>query len=430
MTIESNFDGIVGPTHNYAGLAHGNLAATANAGQMSRPREAALQGLRKAKAMADLGLVQGLLPPHERPHLPTLRALGFEGSAEQMIVAAARDAPGMLDAVSSAAAMWTANAATVSASSDTRDRRVHFTPANLSSQLHRSIEAATTHAVLQATFPSLRFVHHAPLPDALGDEGAANHTRLGRNGEPGVDLFVHGDTSRHGRFRPRQHPDASRAVARLHGLHPARTLFANQSSTAIDAGVFHNDVIAVGSELTLLHHEEAFDNTTVLHAQLRRALGDDLELVVVPSAEVPLAAAVDSYLFNSQLVHVGDDLVLVAPDDVNRVPAVSRYLAGLAGGPITRVVTFDLRQSMRNGGGPACLRLRVPLTNDELADVNPRSLLTPERFEALVGWVERHYREELFPSDLADPALYDESCRALDELTQQLGLGSVYDFQR
>lgn len=430
MTIEANFDGIVGPTHNYAGLAYGNLAAAANAGQASRPKEAALQGLAKAKAMADLGLVQGVLPPHERPHLPTLRALGFEGSADQMIAAAARDAPGLLDAVSSAAAMWTANAATVSASSDTRDGRVHLTPANLSSQLHRSIEAASTLAVLRATFRSSRFVHHDPLPHALGDEGAANHTRLGRLGEPGVDLFVHGDTSRSGRFRPRQHPDASRAVARRHGLDPARTVFGTQSPVAIDAGVFHNDVIAVGSELTLLHHEDAFDNTGALHTQLRSLLGDELDLVVVPAADVPLSAAVESYLFNSQLVRVADALVLIAPDDVNRIPAVAGFLSSLAGGPIRRVVTFDLRQSMRNGGGPACLRLRVPLTSDELAGVNPGSLLTPERFEALVAWVERHYREELDPSDLADPALYHESCRALDELTRLLGLGSVYDFQR
>ncbi|MGA8031441.1 MAG: N-succinylarginine dihydrolase, partial [Casimicrobiaceae bacterium] len=42
-----NFDGIPGPTHNYSGLAQGNLAAERNAQQVSNPREAALQGLEK-----------------------------------------------------------------------------------------------------------------------------------------------------------------------------------------------------------------------------------------------------------------------------------------------------------------------------------------------------------------------------------------------
>ena len=41
---EINFDGLVGPSHNYAGLSIGNLASTRNAGQLSQPRRAALEG--------------------------------------------------------------------------------------------------------------------------------------------------------------------------------------------------------------------------------------------------------------------------------------------------------------------------------------------------------------------------------------------------
>ena len=123
-TVEANFDGLVGPTHNYAGLAYGNLASALNAEKPSNPREAALQGLRKMKALHDLGVPQGVLPPHERPHLPTLRALGFGGKDAEVLGAAHREAPGLLAAASSASAMWVANAATVSPSADAADGRV------------------------------------------------------------------------------------------------------------------------------------------------------------------------------------------------------------------------------------------------------------------------------------------------------------------
>ena len=80
---ETNFDGLVGPTHSYAGLSYGNVASARNQGAAGNPRKAALQGLAKMEAVAALGLVQGVLPPHERPHVPTLRALGFGDAKTQ-----------------------------------------------------------------------------------------------------------------------------------------------------------------------------------------------------------------------------------------------------------------------------------------------------------------------------------------------------------
>ena len=139
MSVEVNFDGIVGPTHNYAGLAVGNLAATGNAGAVSNPRAAALQGLSKMRVLSDMGFAQGVLPPHERPSMRTLRSLGFSGTDEKILADVAQH-PRLLQAAASGAAMWVANAGTVSPSPDTPDGRVHFTPANLASQLHRSIE--------------------------------------------------------------------------------------------------------------------------------------------------------------------------------------------------------------------------------------------------------------------------------------------------
>jgi len=442
VAVEINFDGIPGPTHNYSGLAEGNLAAARHAQSIAHPREAALQGLDKMRALVARGYPQAVLPPHERPYLPALRALGFRGTDAEVLARAAREAPRLLSACSSAAAMWVANAATVSASADTADARVHFTPANLVSHFHRSLEAITTTRVLRAVFADPRcFVVHDPLPAApqFGDEGAANHTRLVASDGRGVELFVYGREAFAGeapaprRYPARQTREASQAVARLHGLAPARTLFAQQSPEAIDAGVFHNDVIAVGTGSTLFCHQRAFVDPPAVLAALGSAMGGAFEPIVVTDAEVPLDDAVATYLFNSQLLPREDGrLLLLAPSDVRGSERVSRCLDRLVAekGPIAEVITLDLRQSMRNGGGPACLRLRVPLTAEERRAVNARVFLDPPLAADLESWIRRHYRERLVPADLADPSLLDESKRALDELTRLLRLPAVYDFQQ
>lgn len=439
-TLEANFDGLVGPTHNYAGLAHGNVASAKNAEQPSNPREAALQGLAKMRALAALGLPQGVLPPQERPHIPTLKALGFTGKDADMLAKAAREAPGLLAAVSSASSMWTANAATVSPSADCADGRVHFTPANLASHLHRSLEPATTARALATTFADPHhFAHHAPLPatPAMGDEGAANHTRLCADyGAAGVELFVYGQGSeaepKPAKFPARQTRAAGEAVARLHGV--ASALHFQQNPAAIDAGVFHNDVIAVGNRELLFFHEQAFVDSAGLKSAVTAAL-PAARFVEVPTAEVSVADAVGSYLFNSQLVcrpgTRGHTLIVAQECEENRAvwACIQRLVAEPASG-IDDVRAFDLRQSMRNGGGPACLRLRVVLSATERAAVNAPSWITPEKAAALEAWVRAHYRDRLVFADLADPALLDESRTALDRLTQLLGLGSIYDFQR
>ncbi|NWO08127.1 MAG: N-succinylarginine dihydrolase [Alteromonadaceae bacterium] len=440
--VEANFDGLVGPTHNYAGLSWGNVASKTNVNAVANPKEAALQGLAKMKRLADRGYVQGVLPPHERPHIPTLRALGFTGSDADVLAQAAQSAPAVLAAVSSASAMWTANAATVSPSADTGDHRVHFTPANLSAKFHRSIEHEVTGRALKAIFTDESyFAHHPALPSVshFGDEGAANHTRLcSRYGEPGVELFVYGKAAFNEaapapvQYPARQTLEASQAIARLHGLTAGHTVFAQQNPAAIDAGVFHNDVIAVGNGNTLFYHELAFLEEEKVLADIRQRLtGAELEAVRVSTEEVPLQDAVASYLFNSQLLNTPDGMLLAVPGECRETESVSRYLDELlrSNGPITSVEVFDVKQSMRNGGGPACLRLRVVLTDDELKAMNHGVLLTDELYERLVTWVEAHYRDELTQADLADPMLLEESRKALDELTGILGLGSIYDFQ-
>lgn len=440
--VEANFDGLVGPTHNYAGLSWGNVASKSNVNAVSNPKEAALQGLAKMKKLADRGYVQAVLPPHERPHMATLRALGFTGSDRQVLDKVAQTDPAILAAVSSASAMWTANAATVSPSADTSDHRVHFTPANLSAKFHRSIEHRVTGRALKAIFTDESyFAHHPALPSVshFGDEGAANHTRLCAGyGDPGVELFVYGQAAFNEsapapvKYPARQTLEASRAIARLHGLDDRHAVFAQQNPAAIDAGVFHNDVIAVGNGNCLFYHELAFlDEGGVLSDIRARLAGTELQPVRVSAAEVPIEDAVASYLFNSQLLNTPDGMLLAVPGECREVASVSRYLDSLLqqNGPITAVEVFDVKQSMRNGGGPACLRLRVVLSDEERRAINQGVVLTDALYERLTAWVNAHYRDELSQQDLADPMLLDEVRKALDELTGILGLGSIYDFQ-
>lgn len=442
--VEVNFDGLVGPTHNYAGLSFGNVASTSNAKSSSSPRSAALQGLAKMKALHDMGMTQGVFAPHQRPDIQALRRLGFAGTDAQVLSSAAQQAPEIFQAVCSASSMWTANAATVSPGADTQDGRVHFTPANLTNKFHRSLEPQTSGRILQAMFANERyFQHHTHLPDNehFGDEGAANHTRLCSDyGKAGVEIFTFGryafDSSRPAptKFPARQTFEASQAIARLHGLSDENTVYMQQNPAVIDQGVFHNDVIAVGNRNVLFYHQQAFLDTEQKLAELQQKFGDEpLYFIEVKDSEVSVADAVATYLFNTQLISLSDGtMAIIAPTECQENERVAAYLADLVtrDTPIRQVHYFDVKQSMRNGGGPACLRLRVALNEQELAAVNPHVIMNDGLYLRLTQWVEKHYRDELAVADLADPELLKESYGALDELTQILRLGSVYPFQQ
>ncbi|APA66535.1 N-succinylarginine dihydrolase [Janthinobacterium sp. 1_2014MBL_MicDiv] len=442
-TREYNFDGLVGPSHNYAGLSFGNVASFSNVKSASNPKQAALQGLAKMRALAARGFAQALLPPQDRPNFCLLRSIGFTGSDAEVLARAYKESPVILACAYSASPMWTANAATVSPSADTQDGRVHFTAANLNNKLHRAFEHAQSARSLRAIFKDDKhFAVHDALPStpAFGDEGAANHTRLGAgHGAPSVELFVYGrvefDPSAPSpkRYPARQTLEASQAVARLHGLDAKRTVYVQQNPDVIDQGVFHNDVIAVGNGNVLFYHEQAFADEEASLSQLHRAVagtGADLQALRVDTGQVPIADAVSSYLFNSQLLTKEDGrMALVIPQECQENRAVSRYLASLvaSGGPVDELIHFDLRQSMRNGGGPACLRLRVALTENEARAMHQGVIMTEALYHRLVQWVEKHYRDHLEPSDLADPQLALEVHAALEELTIILNLPGLYD---
>ena len=412
--VEINFDGIVGPTHNYAGLSLGNLAAARNAGAPSYPRAAALQGLAKMRANLALGLAQGFFVPPPRPNARFLAALGEPAD------------PALVAAGWSASAMWAANAATVSPSADTADGRCHLTVANLVAMPHRSDEWPDTLRQLRLAFADRdRFAVHGPVPPTFGDEGAANHMRLAASHDAaGLEIFIYGRAA--ARFPARQHEQASRAVARRHGLDPERTLFAEQNPAAIDAGAFHNDVVAVANERVLLAHEQAFADPEALYAAIRSKL-PAAEIIVLPANAVSLEEAVRSYLFNAQLVSLpSGGMALIVPSEALESPAVSGWLDALVAGngPVRRVIPVDVRQSMANGGGPACLRLRVVA---EPAAVDPRFLLDQAKADRIAGVIERHWPERIDPAELGNGDLAEIVVSARQALLSSLDLQELGD---
>ncbi|UVO53418.1 N-succinylarginine dihydrolase [Sphingomonas sp. SUN039] len=409
--VEINFDGIVGPSHNYAGLSTGNLASSKNAGAVSRPRAAALQGIEKMRTNLRLGLAQGFFLPQVRPDTNWLQSLGHhdEHGIEPHIRAAAM----------SASSMWAANAATVSPAPDTHDGRCHLTVANLMTMPHRAHEWQGTHEQLSIAFPGNIFTVHAPVPAPFGDEGAANHMRLcAHHGAPGVEVFVYG--VRGGAFPARQHIEASKAVARLHGV--ANALYVEQSEEAIAAGAFHNDVVAVANERVLFAHEQAFADKATFYAELHRLL-PEVEIVEVPASVVSLADAIQSYLFNAQLVTLpqGGGMALILPTEAQANPRVWGWLETLVAGngPIRRLIPVDVRESMANGGGPACLRLRVVA---DPATVDARFIVDERKLDMVAGIVAAHWPEAIAPIDLASGALIADIGRARQALVSALGI--------
>ena len=413
--VEINFDGIIGPSHNYAGLSLGNIASATHKGLVSHPRAAALQGVEKMRHNVRLGLTQGLFLPHPRPDRAWLSELG---TSPEAVPASLRPA------AFSASAMWAANAATVSPAPDTADGRCHLTVANLRTMAHRSHEWPATLAQLRVAFANERaFAVHPPVPATFGDEGAANHMRLcAAHGRPGVEVFVYGH--RGGAFPVRQHEEASRAVARLHKLDPERTLFACQSEQAIAAGAFHNDVVAVANENVLFAHELAFEDRPGFYAGLKRLL-PEAEIVEVPASAVTLEDAIRSYLFNAQLVTLpAGGLALILPEEARETPSVWAWLQEmLAGnGPIRALHVVDVRQSMANGGGPACLRLRIVT---DPATVDRRFLADEAKLDRVASVIEQRWPEAIAPDDLLQPALWDRLETARSALLEALDLAEL-----
>lgn len=439
---EWQFDGLVGPTHNYAGLSFGNIASEKNAGSVSNPRAAALQGIDKMRFVRGLGLPQAFFPPQRRPIISLLQQLGFGAGHSAAAIAntlenAYKNAPHLLASCYSSSFMWAANAATVSPSSDTKDGRLHFTPANLISHLHRSAEAMTTWHTLKTIFHNeALFAVHKPLPAAarLADEGAANHMRAcASHGSEGIHLFVYGTeenaVKKPQAFPARQHREAGEAISRAHGLASERILHIQQCPDAIDRGVFHNDVIAMNTSRLMIAHEKAFLHRDQVVSQLERMEIPDFTYLEIREEDLSVQEAVRSYLFNSQLLELPDGgFAILAPGECETSAAANMVLRRLVeGNPVVSTVHYlNVRESMRNGGGPACLRLRVVMTEAESHAMHPGVILTEAKAHALIQWVTTHYRDRLALADLRDPAFLPELETAYAALATLLEMPDLY----
>ncbi|QDU35451.1 N-succinylarginine dihydrolase [Poriferisphaera corsica] len=443
--IEASLEGLIGPTHNYAGLSPGNVASQSNKDLTSHPKTAALQALNKAKFLLDLGIPIIVCPPQPRPRTDILRTLGFLGTDKQIITEAHKSSPHLLAAIYSASAMWTANAATVTPSPDTTDQRAYFTPANLTSNFHRSLETAHTARILkQIFFNPDHFHHYPPLPScpALSDEGAANHTRLCADyTSPGLHLFTYNTTTNPHHTQTgtskltisegtdRQSLEASHAVARQHHLTPERTLFIQQNPKAVNAGVFHNDVIATGNRNLFLYHEAAYFNPdinqTITNAY-QNLSNQPLHMLQISEELLPLNDAIASYFFNSQLISpksAPHSQILIAPQEVKQTTTAHALVNQLLDDKILSSAHYlDVRQSMQNGGGPACLRLRVPLSDHQFNHLHTPAILTPALYQTLTNIITDHYPETLSPDDLADPSLLTSALNAITHIYNALYL--------
>jgi succinylarginine dihydrolase len=427
---EINFNGLPGPTHLFSGLGMGNLASISNEGQVSHPQKAALQSLEKIKFMAQLGSIEAIIPPHRRPYLDILKFYGYSGSPMEQIIQAYSIDPKVFKAIFSSSSMWTANSATVTPSSDSLDKKVHITPANLKSNFHRSFEASANYRIIRKIFKSHHFSVHAPLNTSFPDEGAANHVRLApRHGSKGIELFVYGDQSSPDsqtlKFQARQSFEASKQITELHKLSADGFLLACQSSSAINAGVFHNDVISTGNENVFIYHEASFNDSSKTIKELKEkyfaTCQENLICLEINSQDLSLDDAVSSYFFNSQIISLQSPyrMVLVAPleskTNTNAKKIIDKIIAD-SSNPISEVYFFDLNESMKNGGGPACLRLRVVLSEQEQASCDQKFFFDQKLFERLGNWITDYYPVSLRAETLLQTAFYENLKKAFDEL--------------
>ena len=436
---ELNFDGLIGPTHNYSGLSEGNIASFKNSNKTSNPKRAALQGLEKMKLLIELGIPQGIFLPHERPNLSFLRSLGFSGSNTNIIASAAKTSNLLLNQSYSASSMWAANAATFSPSIDCQDAVAHITPANLFSMQHRRIEANFTYQQLKLIFNSSHFKIHKPIESSnlMSDEGAANHIRISNSHlKKGIQIFVYGrDSSQESsNFVARQSKAASKYIANSHKLDMEQTFFLKQNMKAINSGSFHNDIVSLSTENVFIFHEEAFNDSKNEIQKIRSAFKaeDECFFIEILKNDIPLDILVNSYLLNSQLVrNPSGDMTFIMPIEVKNYPECTEWLAMIKeNSPIKDFKYIDIKQSMMNGGGPACLRFKIVVNENEFNNINPNFLLTPVLIKKLESLIKNSYRDTLEIRDLADPELINESYTILDNLTQIFKTGSIYNFQK
>ena len=175
----------------------------------------------------------------------------------------------------------------------------------------------------------------------------------------------------------------------------------------------------------MLIHERAWENQAATLHRIRARV-PDLRVFQVSSRDLSLEQAVTSYLFNSQLLETSDGWLLNAP--IECADGAARMVVDRLerDGFVDRVRFNDLRQSMDGGGGPACLRLRLPLTEDEFRLLPETLMMTEERVEKLRSWVKKWYPSILRIEDLADAGFARRARKCSQALVEVLGCDRRY----
>ncbi len=405
-------DGIIGPTYHYGGMAVGNVLSQAHKHQESYPKKAALEGLEKMNQVRQLGCLQYVLPPLCKDVDRLLSLWGYEqGDMTSRLKALGYAHPYYLSALFSGASAWVANSCHITPSCDALDGICHITPANLVSCFHRHLDVDGYRDFLHQLFLNDElFQIYDPLPVVYTDEGMANTIRLSGGNELGLYLHVYGKTlsQRFTRtFPARQTKEAFDRICYTHKRQDSMDI--QQSPFAIDAGVFHNDVIAFGSHNLLVLHEHAFDNQVdVLNSitdRYQSKYGEPLHVYEVSNEVLSLDEAVHTYFFNSQLILVEKNTFhLLIPSRAMSHSGVKKSLKRLSklkGLSIT-VHEVSCEESIKNGGGPACLRFFSVLNKAEHKAINSKFLLTDEMYEQWFQFIQTHYPDTLSFDDLKD----------------------------
>jgi len=193
------------------------------------------------------------------------------------------------------------------------------------------------------------------------------------------------------------------------------------------ACVFHNDVISTAHEHLWFMHEVAFENVDAslgeIEAAYLRQTGRNLRIIVVGSDELPLPVAVQTYLFNSQIITLPkadprepSRFHWIAPQQCEKTLETNQLLQRWQKDrelSLEKVHYVSLQESMANGGGPACLRLRISLNREQLAALPPRIFLDAEQYHRVHDWIVKWYPEQLALSDLADATLVEHFQQAV-----------------
>ena len=431
--VEVNFDGLVGPTHHYGGLSFGNLASTEHKHHVSYPKMAALQSLAKMWTIHRLGIRQAFIPPMRRPNVNQIAQLGFAGGLQEILSSVYDYSPALLSMMCSASSMWAANIATVSPSCHTKDGKVNITPANLASQFHRYLECPDMTRMLNLIFENKDFftVHRPVLSqDLFRDDGSANHMYLCEEyGAPGVECFVYSQAKNTQQdinpnyFPARQTQLASEAIIRKNQIKTNYSVLMQQNPIVVDAGVFHNDVIALHSKNILIFHDKAYINFNINQwIESVSARVPNLYALCLEESDLNLNQSVKSYFFNSQIVSDDNNkMTLIMPMECQAFPEVQKIVRIIleADNAVEAAQYVDCGQSMQNGGGPACARLKVVMSVAAWEAIPDGFKLNEKRYHALKRWVNEYYPDQLTIEDLKNSVVIErgyEALRALEDI--------------